>query len=196
MWLIIWGMFVVAMLSWVSVANLEARRPTPGGEMEPPPEPRRRAIQALVDIATIFSGLATAGAVVVAVVTYRKSEELQRDVAASAVWRDYLQLAVEHPDLANVRLHADSTRRKYPWFVGHVLHASEIILIAHPDDSGWRETVLNNLCLHKAHIRDTKEVPPEEYGGIMRFVVDSIQSGMICPDSIPSGAADSGATAP
>src|ERR1700686_1938015 len=70
--------------------------------------------------------------------------EFQRENTAKSIYRDYLQMAVAEPILANGDI--DEIRKldlyaKYQWFVSYLLWACEEIIHFVPWDSEWKNDV-------------------------------------------------------
>jgi hypothetical protein len=119
--------------------------------------------KAFVDAAAAIGGLATAGALAAAVYTFIENDKLQRELAATGVWREYLSSAIASPELAE-GTPADSDSVKYGWFVGHAFHAAEAIVLTQAEDTAWMAAVCETMEKHKRHIQGD-DFPLSHYGG-------------------------------
>jgi len=117
------------------------------------------------------------------------SQKLSRESMAREIYRAYLQLAVEHPELAypaNFRAGADMTQEqkaRYGWFVSYLLYTCEQILENFPDDAQWRHACLEQIGYHKAYlcssVVNTAEI--NDYDETVRELIRQV---------VPSGSAD------
>lgn len=137
--------------------------------------------QSVIDAAVVAGGLATLFALGIAVFTYYKGDQLQRHLAASAVWREYLITAIEHPEFAEGKVPQGEPTRfaRYEWFVGHALHAAEAVVEAEQDDEEWIATVCTTLIKHREYIK-SKAFPQEHYSGTIGELVAKVRKGEAC----------------
>lgn len=168
-WLI--GVLAVSVGLWIALykfeRNADGSNPTSAWSKSP------------THAATVVSSLAAAGAIVSAVYTYVEGAKLQRELAASAIWREYLSSAIENPGLAEGRRSvADSLG--YDWFVGHAFHAAESIVLSKGDDSAWMAAVCETIQKLRTFIMDAS-FPIDHYDGPMRELIDSVRANRPCP---------------
>lgn len=111
----------------------------------------------------------------------RASRSAQREATAIGIWKDYLELALEHPSLslpqpAIVLLERGSERyKKYEWFVSAMLFASEQVLALKGKDSGWQSTIKSQLAYHQLYLR-TVDFEPSHYSSELQHLVDVVIS--------------------
>ena len=112
-------------------------------------------------IANIVKGYAIAIGIAIAIGfvwlwwSHRQRERRQElAIRASAVWGDWLRLAIAHPELAEPSLGALTTPAdvvRYKAFVATGLAAiDEILLLA--DQPHWRDTIVRQLEPHRAYL--------------------------------------------
>ena len=111
---------------------------------------RRRNIS-FANFVTILASLATFYAVPIGVYTFYEGAGLQREVAAIGLYREYLQQALEHPELAEAQYSSDNAA-EYSWFVAQALSAGEQILISTQGNKQWESTIRRMVQIHKAYI--------------------------------------------
>jgi hypothetical protein len=115
----------------------------------------------LVELATIAGGFATAIAALFAVIglslTYmqiRANRAISNEATAKNLYRQYLEDAVDRPDLVNPDLD-ELTRNgnlvQYELFVAHMLFSLEEILL-HAADPDWRAVVKAQLKRHTEYL--------------------------------------------
>jgi hypothetical protein len=113
------------------------------------------------EFAQIAANIATTVGVVGVFIAYRQFREGargQRQAMAISAWQQYLELALEHPELSlpssrKVEFAFDSEEyNRYRWFVASMLFAAEQVLDAHPDDSAWRTTIKTQLMHHQVYV--------------------------------------------
>jgi hypothetical protein len=116
-------------------------------------------------IGTLLTAASAVAALVYAHLAITESRRAERHANAHELWRDYLRLAFEHPNLADPSLHlADFDYHKltidgsaelfqrYEWFVGTLLDACVEILDFMPTKE-WRATLRSQLQLHRDYLR-------------------------------------------
>jgi hypothetical protein len=106
-------------------------------------------------------------ALVAAVITYFQysgSKGIQREATAKQFYGRYLELTIEHPDMARGRPSPEALEsEKYEWFVSYMLNACEQILESSPGDREWRSWVKGQIVYHKKYICDPR-FKKDEYG--------------------------------
>jgi hypothetical protein len=129
----------------------------------------------LSECAEVVGGFATAGTFIVALfalgfahIQIREAKKIQREATAKDLFRDYLQLAFEHPKFANpdkfIGNDKDKWKRKgewnederYKWFVAFMLNACDEIIRSLPRDETWRRAILEDLRFHKEYLRSNE----------------------------------------
>lgn len=114
-------------------------------------------------LSTLGTGIAATVALMVAVLQIVKTNEGQREATAQDAYKEYLTLAIQHPDLANgyETLPWDQTElSRYEWFVSYFLHSAEHVFLADPSKE-WRAAISSQVCYHQTLLRT------EEYAGIL-----------------------------
>lgn len=107
--------------------------------------------------------------VVIAWWTVINARNSQREATAKHIYGEYLKLAVGHPDLANPEFMSDrqesnnsveclKRREQYRWFVASMMNACDEIARIRPGDTGWRDTILEDLKMHIDYLRSRQFV--------------------------------------
>lgn len=109
------------------------------------------------DVANVVTAACAVIAIFIAAEQIRASNESAREVEAASAYRDYLSLAIEHPDLAN-GAPTDGSTDKYEWYVSYLLNSSEQIAASSAYDRQWEQTILDQLCLHRAYLESPQFV--------------------------------------
>jgi len=130
-------------------------------------------------IAPTLTPLIGIGALLFAWMQLRLNRANQRETTAKATFREFLKLAVEHPELAEGNYESlisdDERQKKYEWFVGYLLWAAEEILEYAENDSTWQFNLKLVAGKHRAYFR-TPEFQSElpAYSSKVRSLVDNI----------------------
>ena len=104
----------------------------------------------LATVAAAIIALLATGIAVWALLSGRNS---QREATAKDIYRDYLKLAFEHPEIAVAR-RADSVQEeKYQWFVAFLLTSCDEIVRILPRDKTWRKGIRIDLKPHLAYLK-------------------------------------------
>ncbi|MBX9827051.1 MAG: hypothetical protein K2Y27_18930 [Xanthobacteraceae bacterium] len=83
---------------------------------------------------------------------------VSRENSAREIYRAYLQMAVQHPQLAYpenaavVAAMSRDERARYGWFVSYLLYTCEQILVNFPRDATWRRTCQEQVAYHTPYI--------------------------------------------
>jgi hypothetical protein len=114
-----------------------------------------------LEVSQLAANVATTVGIIGVFIAYRQfraGAEGQRQATAIATWQNYLQLALQHPDLSLPSAHLSGAgegseeHSRYRWFVSTMLFAGEQVLDAHPGDSARETTVKAQLTLHRRHL--------------------------------------------
>lgn len=114
-------------------------------------------------VLSVAAFLISVFSVIFTVSTYNKTSAEQQETQAYNYWQNFLQLAVQKPEMANgddseyfERNKNDSLKRvEYAWFVANALGAAEIVFRLQKDDKDWRNTLKEIISLHSQYIRNT-----------------------------------------
>jgi len=103
-------------------------------------------------IATVVATLVAISATLVAIWALRTARSSQSEATAKDIYRDYLKLAFDHPEIASdfdkdELLHNKEKYEKYQWFVAFLLTSCDEIVRISPDDT-WRRAILKDLEPH------------------------------------------------
>lgn len=132
----------------------------------------------------IAANLATTAGVVGLALAYRQlraSREAQREATAIGIWKDYLELALSHPELslpqpAMVLLQRGTNAYKqYEWFVSAMLFACEQVLALEGESKGWQSTIESQLLYHHLYIR-TVDFHPAHYSDELQRLVKQVSA--------------------
>lgn len=80
----------------------------------------------------------------------------QRETTAKAIFREYLKLAVEHPELSGGNYEAvirDGYLEQYEWFVGYFLWAVEDLFEFAPREVAWERNLQMLANYHSAYFK-------------------------------------------
>lgn len=85
----------------------------------------------------------------------------QKEATAKSIYKDYLRLAVENPELSGPdfekirqwRKDDKEKYEKYEDYVAYMLFACEEILDLFPSVEGWNNTIKDELSYHEAYLR-------------------------------------------
>jgi hypothetical protein len=131
------------------------------------------------NLSTIIGALIAIAAVIVAVVTYRGSQELQKEVSAYQIWREHLALSFQYAEYSmpgptsKVFTGQGDPDPKYEWYVGHALHAVELTLRLQPDDPGWKETAKDVMRFHRPYLA-SKHFKREHWGSTVMTLIEEV----------------------
>ena len=114
---------------------------------------------------------ATAVGVIVALVAasityyqYRGAKEIQRETTAKQIYSNYLELAIQYPNLTSGIMPSDLLEyERYEWFVSFMLNVFEHILNAVGNDEEWRKTVVGQIEYHQDYFLNDAEFKAEDY---------------------------------
>lgn len=131
------------------------------------------SLEQWASLSTIVTAAVAVLALAGAVWQVRVGHLSQREATASALYGNYLSLAVQHPKLASAygEIPPDGMPNddfeSYEWFVSLMLHAFEQILELTEDDEAWGRAIRAQLAYH------------QDYLSSERFVAD-YYSPLIC----------------
>ncbi|MBL9052796.1 MAG: hypothetical protein JNN02_03610 [Tabrizicola sp.] len=107
------------------------------------------ALEALGGIATAFAALT---ALVVIPYQVSQSDRIQRDQTAREIYREFLNLTVQKPDLANAdycALNDENQKTAYTAYVEYLIYTAEQMIDTSPD---WRAPMASYLGDHMAYL--------------------------------------------
>ena len=107
------------------------------------------ALEALGGIATAFAALT---ALIVIPYQVSQSDRIQRDQTAREIYREFLNLTVQKPELANAdycALTDDNQKTAYAAYVEYLLYTAEQMIDTSPD---WRAPMASHLEDHMAYL--------------------------------------------
>jgi nitrate reductase gamma subunit len=92
----------------------------------------------------------------------------QRETTAKTTFRDYLKLAVEHPELSagnyEVVAKDDKLLEQYEWFVGYFLWAAEELFEFAPQEDVWGRNLQMLANYHCAYFKNSTDFMTREFG--------------------------------
>ena len=116
----------------------------------------------------------------VAVRKLRHDEKISNQNQAEASYRDYMQMAVQYPNLARGIVRREENR--YPSFISFLLFSLEKIAVFMANDANWNtwsNTIKYELNIHKNYLNDPEKFKIEEfitfYDGF-RVIMDEVLS--------------------
>jgi hypothetical protein len=115
------------------------------------------------EIAPGFTPLVGLFAALVAWRQLRLNRINQRETTAKAIFREYLKLAFENPDLARGDIGKMTKERleEYRWFIGYFLWAVEEVLSFAKKDPIWLENVRLQMLAHREFFRTDEKFKRE-----------------------------------
>jgi hypothetical protein len=125
-------------------------------------------VKSWAQIAPAFTLLVALCAVLVAWRQLTLNRNNQRETTAKAVFREYLKLAFDNPDLAAGGKHEafvrNAKKERYEWFVAYFLWAAEEILDFAGTDKIWWDNLLSQAKQHRDYLNKS-EFRDKELGG-------------------------------
>jgi hypothetical protein len=115
--------------------------------------------------AAVSSFMVAAGALGYVAHQIDQNRAISRETAARQIFRQYLELAVNNPELSVPDLDdmtEPAKRDRYDNFVTHMLFACEEILAAFFKEKGWRDGCEFHIERHLSYVHDT--VIPKSLG--------------------------------
>lgn len=119
----------------------------------------------IVELATVIEGLGTALAAVLGLVgiamiyvQIRGQRAIQREATAMSLFRDYLQLALQRPELVNpdhARPGHAEWSIQYELFVANMLYSFDEVL-QNTRSHDWREVVRGEVARHTDYLRSAE----------------------------------------
>ena len=104
------------------------------------------------NLGQFVGGIGVLVAVAAAIVAYRQLVATPQS-HAKEIWKDYLRLCIEYPELASGEItEAHPEYKRYEWFVAFMLDACDEVLQYVEDDGGWLNAIDANLGYHKAYL--------------------------------------------
>jgi hypothetical protein len=111
-------------------------------------------VAAAPKVAPVMTALVALAALLVASRQLRLNRLNQRETTAKSIFREFLNLCIEYPDLARGRP-TDANKARYDWFVHQFLWAAEEFLEF--DDSDWRDNLRLHVAYHEHFLRTDQE---------------------------------------
>ncbi len=108
----------------------------------------RNNLERMAHVATIATATIAGGALYVANDQIQSSNHSQRVATAQETYKDYLKLAIEHPEMADGNP-LPGEDESYGWFMSNFLYSAEQIFLLFPTDENWKKGLANQFCLHK-----------------------------------------------
>lgn len=117
-------------------------------------------------------------------------ERLQRELAASSLYREHMKISLENGDLLGsseiarngppakespIENHVKFER--YQWYVGHALLSFESIFEMFPNDPAWKDTFEGFVCDHKRYLSSTA-FQIERYPTLQKTLTETLEK---CP---------------
>jgi hypothetical protein len=106
---------------------------------------------------------------------------LSRENTADEIYRAYLKMAVQYPQLAYPEDHAAISamtreeKARYGWFVSYLLYTCEQIMGSFPDDPEWQRACAEQIGYHASYMCTT--VMKDEignYGAPLRALIEKV----------------------
>jgi hypothetical protein len=97
------------------------------------------------------------GAGVLGIVRYFRDKRIERQSGARALYTDFMNASVAHPELyggawTDGSLRTTALQQKYIYYVGSFLWAAEELLREFRCDKKWRETILVTVREHRDYL--------------------------------------------
>ena len=118
-------------------------------------------------IAPGFTPLVALFAVVIAWRQLALNRINQRETTAKTTFREFLKLAVEHPELSAGNYEAvvaEGKLEQYEWFVGYFLWATEELFEFAPLEAVWGGNLQLLANYHAAYFNNSPDFMTEEFG--------------------------------
>jgi hypothetical protein len=109
-------------------------------------------IQMIAVLASIFIAAGTVGALLWGVWTYKRSGEAQVQLLALGTLQHYLDLAVEHPDLAS-RDDSQPVDARYAWFATQSLTTAQTLWLLVGRQPNWQRSINAILRQHRSYLQ-------------------------------------------
>lgn len=121
----------------------------------------RDILDELPKVAPILTALVATFGFGVALTQLARNQRNQRETTAKNIFREYLKLALDHPDFAtpNYQKLAQTPEQleKYAWFVAYLLWACEEMLQFAGKDQIWQNNLQLNLNYHREYFLHDQE---------------------------------------
>jgi hypothetical protein len=125
------------------------------------------------------SSIAVAATAIISLVIgiwhYNRNVETQVQLAALAALQNYLNLAVQYPDLAS---HDDGrpVDVRYAWFAAYALNTSQTIYVLVGHQASWQRAISRIIRQHQTYLRsglfECQDFNPDFTGYLREKVVD------------------------
>jgi hypothetical protein len=107
--------------------------------------------------------------------------KMSRENSAREIYRGYLHMAVQHPQLAYpenaaaVAAMGREDKARYGWFVSYLLYTCEQILSTFPNDRSWWLTCQEQVAYHAPYIcTSVLKYELDHYDEIMRELIRQV----------------------
>lgn len=109
-------------------------------------------LQQIALLASAVIALSALAAFLWGVWTYRRNGEAQVQLLALGTLQHYLDLAIEHPELAS-REDGQPVDARYGWFAAHALNTAQTLrlLVGHQED--WQRSINAIIRQHRSYLR-------------------------------------------
>jgi hypothetical protein len=128
----------------------------------------------VVALAPIFTATIAFFAAMVAFAALRLNRKYQRETIGKATFREFLRLAVQHPDLAEGKIDP-SKQDEYAWFVAYFLWAAEEVLKYSRKE--WEANLRLHMTYHKEYLKNDQRSRKEDfptYNAALRKLIDDV----------------------
>ena len=115
-----------------------------------------------------------------------ETRRLQNERFALDAWQKYLEISLQYRrEAAGLRtkrnnMNSDSSAEEvleseiaYDNFFALLGTAGEALLFAFPKETGWRRTVLNQICIHERYL---KEMPRDDFAMMLETYRDTLNA--------------------
>lgn len=111
-----------------------------------------RNAEPLQGLGALVTALAALAAIVIIPVQISAADRIQRDQTAREIYREFLNLTVQKPELAEANFCAltdEKTRIAYGAYVEYLLYTAEQMI---GSDEGWREPMAEYMADHMPYL--------------------------------------------
>jgi len=116
-----------------------------------------------------------------------------RENSAREIYRAYLQLAVQNPELAQAdidHIHSPTELARYGWLVSYLLYSCEQIMLNFPGDPEWHRACLTQLSYHASYMcRSVLGGEINQYEPVIRDLIREIAKNSQTADCKKANAA-------
>lgn len=128
--------------------------------------------------ATIAVPIIATPATFIALLQVKTSRAESRIATAHNIYNSYLQLAMQHPDLASADSNAiDNAPMKYKWFLASMLFSFEQILLVTKNQKDWVTAIKSQLKKHKDHLSVSSSVARGDWKPVLTQIIKEAVQG-------------------